>query len=272
VHLHFPAVGVYEADEPHSYAGVAAFAAATGMPIGIATYYASWGTAFDTKFAMQAAQHKAVTLVMWQPYVSAARIAKGRSDKYLRSYAGQVKAFGGPVIIAFGHEMNGCAYPWGPCKTSPKTFVEAWRHVVRLFRGMHVTNVKWLWEVKVGGPKLLRADFPGNDWVDYTGVTGYYTTAKSSFRDNLLPTIKLVRRFAHKPVIVGETGIAPGRHRAAQIINLFRGLRSNGISAVIYFDLDEKTHTSLSRQDWRLEGDRSALLAFYRGAKNYGAG
>jgi mannan endo-1,4-beta-mannosidase len=271
VHLRFPAVGVYETTEPHTYTGVTGFASATGAPVRIAAYYTNWGKPFATSFAVQAAKHGAVTLVMWQPYVPLRWIEKGHGDKFLRSFAAQVKAFHDPVIIAFGHEMNGCWYPWGYCRALPKTFVAAWRHVVGVFRGMHVDNVKWLWEVKVGHPKLLRADYPGNKWVNFVGVTGYYTTAKSSFRDNLVPTIDLIRKFSQRPMIIGETGIAPSKHRPAQITNLFRGLRSNHIEAVIYFDVDQK-HGSRFNQDWSLAGDRAALLAFYRGAKNYGAG
>jgi hypothetical protein len=271
VHIHFPAVGVYEPKELQSYAGVTAFGQATDTPIRIVAYYTSWGHPFDTSFATQAAHNGAVTLVMWQPYAPMRWIANGHGDKYLRSYAAEVKAFHDPVIIAFGHEMNGCYYPWGNCRTTSKTFVKAWRRVVTVFRHMNVTNVRWLWEVKVGHPKLLKADYPGNKYVNYVGVSGYYTTAKSSFKDNLVPTIKLVRKFAHRPVIIGETGIAPSQHRSAQVVNLFRGARSNHIAAVIYFDVDQKS-TSRYDQNWSLDGSRSSLLAFFRGAKNYGAG
>jgi mannan endo-1,4-beta-mannosidase len=271
VDIHFPAVGVYETNELHSYAGVTAFGQATDTPIKIVTYYTNWGHPFDTAFATQAASHGAVTLVMWQPYAPLQWIAKGHGDKFLRSYAAQVKAFKDPVIIAFGHEMNGCYYPWGNCRTTSKTFVKAWRHVVHVFRQMDVTNVRWLWEVKVGHPKLVQADYPGDKYVNYVGVTGYYTTAKSSFKDNLLPTIDLIRKFTHRPMIIGETGIAPSQHRSAQIINLFRGARYNHIDAVIYFDVDQKS-TSRYNQNWSLGASRASLLAFFRGAKSYGAG
>ena len=66
--------------------------------------------------------------------VSLAAIASGRYDTYLRSYAAAVKAFGGQVILSFGHEMNGYWYSWGYRHTSPAVFVAAWRHIVTVFR------------------------------------------------------------------------------------------------------------------------------------------
>jgi hypothetical protein len=75
-------------------------------------------------------------LVQLQPNgVTLASIAAGHSDDYLRSYADAVIAFGHPVILSFGHEMNGSWYSWGYGRASPATFVAAWRHIVRLFRG-----------------------------------------------------------------------------------------------------------------------------------------
>ena len=66
--------------------------------------------------------------------VSLAAIASGHYDSYLRSYAEAVRSYRGPVILSFGHEMNGSWYSWGYRHTSPAVFVAAWRHIVTLFR------------------------------------------------------------------------------------------------------------------------------------------
>ena len=95
-----------------------------------------------------ARDHGAYVLVQLQPGgVSLASIAAGGSDAYLRSYAGAVVAFGHPVILSFGHEMNGTWYSWGDGHTSPAAFVAAWRHVVRVFRAAGAASVTWLWTV-----------------------------------------------------------------------------------------------------------------------------
>ncbi len=268
VHLRFPAVGVYEKGAPGSYAGVARFSAETGTRIRIAMYYAGWGSSFKTAFAEQAARHGAVTDVMLEPWkVSVASIASGRQDKWLRSYAADIRAFRDPVILSFGHEMNGCWYPWGACKTPPSVFTAAWRHIVTVFREMKVRNVRWLWEVNVGRPAPLQSDYPGNSWVNLVGVTGYYIQPSSTFSNELVLTIDQIRRFSRRPLIVGETGVAPDEDRSGQIANLFAGLRSYHVQAVIYFDVDQSG--GRYKQDWRLEGDAAALRGFRLAAKAY---
>ena len=66
--------------------------------------------------------------------INLAAIASGHYDSYLSSYAEAVRSYHRPVILGFGHEMNGNWYSWGYRHTSPADFVAAWRHIVTLFR------------------------------------------------------------------------------------------------------------------------------------------
>jgi beta-mannanase len=43
---------------------------------------------------------------------SISAIAAGNYDVCLRSYAASVRSYGKPVVIGFGHEVNGSWYPW----------------------------------------------------------------------------------------------------------------------------------------------------------------
>ena len=45
--------------------------------------------------------------------ISVAKIAAGQYDGYLSAYAEAVRAYRHPVILSFGHEMNGSWYSWG---------------------------------------------------------------------------------------------------------------------------------------------------------------
>ena len=84
-----------------------------------------------------------------QPASVCAAIAVGKYDTYLNGYAKAVRAYNHPVILSFGHEMNGDWYSWGYRHASPANFVAAWRHIVTLFRKRRVGNVTWLWTVNV---------------------------------------------------------------------------------------------------------------------------
>ena len=62
--------------------------------------------------------------------ISLAAIAAGHYDTYLTSYAEAVRSYRDPVILGFGHEMNGNWYSWGYRHPPAPAFVAAWRHIV----------------------------------------------------------------------------------------------------------------------------------------------
>jgi hypothetical protein len=264
-----PLVGVYEPGAPGSWSQIAEFTKGTGVRPRIVVYYSPWNDPFGTSFAQAAWDHDAYVLVQLQPGgVSLASIAAGGSDAYLRSYADAVVAFGHPVILSFGHEMNGTWYSWGDGHTSPATFVAAWRHVVRVFRAAGAANVTWLWTVNsiAGAASSLRRWWPGAAWVDWTGVDGYYFKATDTFGSVFSPTIADIRTFSSAPLLIAETAVGTTPNRESQIDALFAGVRAERLAGVVWFD--EAQHGGLYHQDWRLENDPSALAAFTVAATN----
>ncbi len=95
--------------------------------------------------------------------INLAAIASGHYDAYLTSYAEAVRSYRYPVILGFGHEMNGSWYSWGYRHSSPAAFVAAWRHIVTLFRELGARNVTWLWTVNIvhDGPAASPSRHPG---------------------------------------------------------------------------------------------------------------
>jgi mannan endo-1,4-beta-mannosidase len=258
-----PLVGVYEPGAPGSYSRITEFTKATGVKPRILVYYSAWNDPFSTSFAQAARDHDAYVLVQLEPKgVTLASIAAGGSDAYLRSYADAVVAFGHPVILSFGHEMNGTWYSWGDRHTPPATFVAAWRHIVRVFRAARAANVTWLWAVNSikGAASSLSRWWPGAAWVDWTGIDGYYFRATDTFGSVFGSTISVVRTFSRAPLLIAETAVGTTPNRESQIDGLFAGVRAERLAGVIWFD--KAQHAGLYHQDWRLENDRSALAAF----------
>ena len=143
-------IGLYPDGVPNSYAGVTAFTVATGVKPNVVLYYSGWLESFRATFATVVAQDGAVPLVQIEPKgINLAAIASGHYDSYLSAYATAVRAYHYPVILSFGHEMNGSWYSWGYRHTSPAVFVAAWRHIVTLFRVLGARNVTWLWTVNI---------------------------------------------------------------------------------------------------------------------------
>ena len=260
-------VGVYRTGVPDSYAGVANFTAKTGIKPRIVVYYSGWFEPFKISFATAAAKHGAVPLVQMNPKnISLAAIASGRYDGYLSSYAEAVRAYHHPVILGFGHEMNGSWYSWGYRHTSPAIFVAAWRHVVTMFRELGVRNATWLWTVNImhtGGRIAPPAPWwPGRKYVSWVGLDGYYYKPSWEFAPLFGPTITAVREFTRAPILIAETSASPATDQPAKIADLFAGVRLYGLLGVVWFD-------DASNEDWRLSSPR-AVAAFRRGVKTMG--
>jgi mannan endo-1,4-beta-mannosidase len=259
-------LGVYERDSPQSYAGVAGFARTTGVQPNVLMYYSKWLEPFQANFATAAAEHGAEPLVQINPFgVSLSGIASGQYDSYLESYAEAVRAYGHPVILSFGHEMNGYWYSWGYRQTSAEVFVAAWRHIVTLFRGLGARNVTWLWTVNIidtdGGIPSPASWWPGSSYVTWVGIDGYYFGPSWQFTSLFGPTIAAVREFTHDPILIAETGVTPAAGQPAKIADLFNGIRLYGLLGFVWFDANDS-------HDWRLTSP-AAIQVFRENAQTY---
>jgi mannan endo-1,4-beta-mannosidase len=229
-------------------------------------YYSGWMEPFEVRFSALAARHGAVPLVQIDPTgISLAAIASGRYDSYLRSFASAVKAHGDRVIVSFGHEMNGHWYSWGYQHTSPATFVAAWRHVVTVFRAVGARNVTWMWTVNVMHPRGNIPSpapwWPGNSYVNWVGIDGYYYKPTWTFASLFGPTIKAIRALTLDPIMISETGATPAAGKPAKIADLFAGVRAYGLLGFVWFNANR-------HRDWRVSGP-AASAAFRRGALAY---
>jgi mannan endo-1,4-beta-mannosidase len=267
-------LGVYEPDAPGSYTGINQFAQAIGRQPNVALYYSQWLQPFNTSFAVAAAKHGAETLVQIAPRnISLESIASGRYDAYLHSYASEVKAFRTQVILSFGHEMNGYWYSWGYTHTSPAVFVAAWQHIVTVFRSQGTTNVTWLWTVNIiGMPNRIPEPsswWPGNSYVNWVGIDGYYWNSTTNFSSLFAPTIAGLRELTSDPILIAETGAEPSAGQSAKIADLFAGVATFGLLGFVYYDDNNFTADTPSETvNWRLSSP-AALAAFRQDAKAF---
>ncbi len=262
-------IGLYPAGVPASYAGVTAFTSASGVKPNVVLYYSGWYEPFRTTFATTVARDGGVPLVQMNPDgINETGIVSGRYDSYLSAFAKAVRAYRHPVILSFGHEMNGSWYSWGYRHTSPTAFVAAWRHIVTLFRTLDVRNVTWLWTINVindpqhGTIPDPAPWWPGNSYVNWVGIDGYYNRSSVEFVSLFGPTIVAVRTLTHDPILISETAAVPAAGQPAKIADLFTGVRRYGLLGFVWFDT---VHTG----DWRLDSP-AALAAFRNDAGAHG--
>jgi hypothetical protein len=256
-------LGAFEAGAPPSYAPIATFTKAAGKQPNIIGYYSGWAEPFNSSFAKVLHTHGIIPFVQIDPTdASITAIAAGYYDPYLRSYAESIRDFRHSVIIGFGHEMNASWYSWGYQHVPPVTFVAAWRHIVTLFREEGADNVTWLWTVQsdlaTTGP--IQQWWPGSQYVTWVGIDGYYEQPSSTFANVFVKTIDQVRTFTREPVLLSETAVGQDVNAVIKIHDLFTGLIAYKTLGLVWFDVAQ--HGSLTHQDWRIEDNGQAEIAF----------
>jgi mannan endo-1,4-beta-mannosidase len=252
-------VGAFVKGIPESYAPMKSLTMAAHVNFNIALYYSGWPERFRSAFATQVQVNGAVPFIQMEPTgTSLAAIAAGAYDTYLESFATSVAAYGAKtgrgVVIGFGHEMNGDWYHWGYRHTSPKVFVAAWQHIVTVFRQQGADNVTWLWTVNIidkrHGIPDPAAWWPGDSYVTWVGIDGYYLKPSWTFASLFGPTIKSVRSLTLDPILVAETGATVADGQSAKIADLFAGIHAYGLLGFVWFD-------GKGTRDWRLSGPTS---------------
>ncbi len=259
-------LGVFEPGSPPSYQPIEQFASTAGKEPNLVGYYSGWAESFNTSFADMVYRHGLIPFVQIDPmFASVAAIAAGDYDGYLRLYADTVKDFGHQVVIGFGHEMNADWYSWGYGRTPASTFVDAWQHIVSVFRLEGADNVTWLWTIQADEPGTgpIKSWWPGANYVTWVGIDGYYLRPSDTFDSVFRRTIEEVDQFTNKPILLSETGVTPRANQYANIDNLFEGMSQFKTLGLVWFDVDQNG-PGIARQDWRIEGSSALTQAAFR--------
>lgn len=242
-----------EAQDAPALAPVNAFATSVGKKPDIIGQYVAWDTSFDSQAVTTAWSYGALYYIAWEPYdTTVAAIANGQSDGYITKFADAVRALNLPVAISFGHEMNGNWYPWGTGQTPASAFVAAWRHIHNLFVQAGASNVIWVWNPNIINPVpqvQLQPYWPGDAYVDWVGITGYFpTSGPETFASLYDPTIAEIKKFTTKPMIIAETSVETGPSEIEAVHSLVTGVKRHpNVLGFIWFDFDK------DGVDWQLE-------------------
>jgi hypothetical protein len=132
----------------------------------------------------------------------AAEIAAGRADAGIKKFARAVKALRAPVMIR----------PWweftqAPGKIqyigSPREFIRAWKHMVRLFRSVGARNAQFVWDPQAAAFCNGRAQsfYPGDRWVQWIGGSAVPVDSFRSF-DAMFGCFYRFGNKHHRPLMV----------------------------------------------------------------------
>jgi hypothetical protein len=211
-----------------------------------------------------------IPLISWEPHhIDFARIIDGSLDATIRARAKSSKQLGKKFFLDFAAEMNGDE-AWNGNNALP--YVSAYRHIHDLFVAAGANNVVWAWCPNVtdtnGGNRTTMDYYPGDAYVDWTGVDGYNwgTTNSNGWQtfqqvfQNIYPLLAAKK----KPILIGEmSSTEAGGDKAKWIDDIIPALRTTFplIKAVVWFDINKET-------DWRISSSPASEKSFIRMANN----
>jgi beta-mannanase len=121
-----------------------------------------------------------LNLATFNSYYTAARIAQGEADSYLRevarSFAMYAKGGKQAAYVAPLYEMNGS---WPPYKGDPTNFIIAYKRIQQIFadEGVPDQSVAWVFAPNgnsAPGTPDFEYYYPGDGYVDFLGLTAYH--------------------------------------------------------------------------------------------------
>lgn len=244
-----------------------------GRKIAINTHYYDWADTFPgAAESADVAAGRTPHITWWGTSLSA--ITNGSQDAAIKARAASIKAFGAPVYIRWGAEMNGNWYAWSGSANgnNPAAFVAAWRRIHDLFVAAGATNVAWVWAPNAdshpGGTDTSswnnwRNYYPGDAYVDWVGIDGYNwgTTGGNTWQTMGQVMNPIYNDYAgKKPIMLAETGsVETGGDKAAWIADAAAWMKSHpAVAAFVWFD----TNQSSSGLDWRVDSSSTSLSAY----------
>jgi hypothetical protein len=281
-----PSFGAWTPSDPYhgDTSGARDLQAATGRHVDIVHWYQSWGggawISSVQQHAIAAVTREGRTpMLTWEPWSPGAgtaqpayrlaRIADGSFDDYITSWAVGLRAVGAVAYLRPMHEFNADWYPWGGRVNgnSAAQFVQAWRHIVDIFRAAGASNVRFVWSplnVDVPASNKLESYYPGDAYVDVLAIDGYNWGAGTpqfggwqTFSQVFRPAYDRLRALGRQPIWIAEVATSTdGGDKTRWIRDMFaRASAMRRIKAIVWFNEDKE-------RDWRAAPTPQIAAAF----------
>ncbi|MDQ2757551.1 MAG: hypothetical protein M3Y71_13475 [Actinomycetota bacterium] len=191
-----------------------------------------WYQTFDDSYrgdlVGQSWSRGALPVFTWMPtatganHVSLSSVISGAQDAYLRKFAGDIVRTNLPVVIRYGHEMNGSWYGWSSGRTdynnSAEKYKQAWIHVWSVFQEVGANDdAIWLWSPSrvddlhpssTNGITAMADSYPGDAYVDWVGASVYlrHASTGSTYDATFGRTVAALEAVSTKPLFFAEIG------------------------------------------------------------------
>ena len=310
-----PYFGMYTAQAPFNWATFDSTSVKIGATPSVVGYFGGWDENFRANAVTRAWERDTLPILTWEsrpigstndivnepayslPDIIGDPIAgvAGTHDDYLRQYARDIVSTGLPLGIRLNHEMNGVWYPWaeqtgkGVSINGNRSgdYVRMWQHVHDIFQAEGANDlVVWIWSPNVINrlpathktPEYLAHLYPGDDYVDWVGLSGYLRPPFDAPEGNSYDfgftfnrSLNALRDLTDKPIFLAEIGASEiGSHKVGWVSSLFTSLQkpeNADILGFAWFNLAITTYVEGERatNDWRIDSRADSLAAFVDG-------
>ncbi len=270
--------GVFREGAPSNMSILKSLEKQTGKKFTSVMWYQDWSTPFFADVCDRVVKRGAVPHIVWEPWLWSSReaikldnIIAGEWDDHIRTWAKDIKVWGKPIFIRWGHEFNIIDYPWSIERNGkdPKKYVAAYRHVKDIFNKEGASNAKFVWcPMRESWPMEkwndMQLAYPGDEYVDWIGLDGYNwgTTQSWSQWQSFTELFRNVgremwRKHPGKPIMIAEFACAvEGGDKAKWISNMTEELKKMPyFKNINWFDLKKET-------DWRADSSPKVFDAF----------
>ncbi|HEY3366038.1 MAG TPA: stalk domain-containing protein [Symbiobacteriaceae bacterium] len=258
-----------------------------GKPYALVLDYAEWGSYPIVTTTRAAKAAGAALQVAWNPSEGLDAV---QDNSYVRNFAQQLQAYGLPVYLRFGGEMNGSWVAW---YGDPAKFRAKFALIARIMR-QEAPNVAMVWSPNYVGDGPMDDYFPGDEWVDWVGINLYHESYflgdpgtrqldadifYQGMRSNPLDKVKAIygRYAARKPIMISETGFGWATRKtykeeipwAVGALERFYGyapLLYPRLKAVSYFNVDVMSNPGVPTSSHYVLSGKPAMTQAYRQA------
>jgi hypothetical protein len=219
-----------------------------------------------------------IPFITWEPWDAAQTtinilpdILNGTYDNLIDSWAIYLKQYDWPVIIRWGHEMDGNWYPWSE---NAETYKQAFRYIVTRFKNAKAYNVSWIFAPNRddgGTGRNFEDYFPGTNYVDGFGISGYnFGTTQSwsswiNFYSIYYNAVTKLNALGNLPIIIDIGSTEKGGNKAEWIADMFYQLADNStfssIKGLVWFNFNKETN-------WKVDSSETSLTAYKNGIIN----
>jgi hypothetical protein len=251
--------GAYSGDSAASFLD---FENMVGQRPDMQAVFVGWHDVFPLNTAVPLKKNNQTLVIFWEQYgTSLDQIINGSQDSYIKEFARDARSYGGEVILAPLHEMNGDWNPWSGTvgNNTPAKIVLAFQHMHDLFPAD--PNIKWAWVVNnESSPDTpgnqIQYYYPGDDYVDYVGADGFNFGDPWQTYNEIFSKVLLRLKSYKKPIYIFSMASAEGPGKAAWISDTLQRIKSNpDIKGWLWFNENKE-------KNWLVNSDSKSLEAF----------